>query len=981
MELIESVRMRFSRWLFRRFEQSVAAEPDFARQVELARLTAVFARISGCGYYSSSVIERAFLRRAEQLDGGRLPNFRPGTVLVVMSEAYETGGHTRVVERWIEGDSKRVYSIILIRQKPGSKLPDRLMAAVAKSGGRLATLDRNRPPECCALELRELSSAFEAVLLFVHPDDALPLVAYGTRRFTRPVGLYNHIDHSFWYGVSIADKIGELRQWGAALTSMRRGSPASTVLMIPGEMRTSDRPDGSQARRTLGLDESAHVVLTVGAAYKYRRLRGMDFLQLAVPILKRDPAAIVIAVGMTFEDFPEWKRTSDRFQGRLRCLGKMPHEQFELCLSAADIVVDSRPVPGFTALEDAVSCGVAALTCDGPCGVMDWVSGSTAECRSVEELVDRACTLLSDPAACRRNADDLSRRMLKENSPEAFAKRIDSFVGDLVCAGHRIRRFKPVAVPTDGFDGFLAALGRQELRKVTRHLCRTLYGCRPWQVPLLAFRELRADPLLPYCQVERRLREREGTDEYLQWIGKGRVRTSLWYWMPHGLVQRWLMAKAARKAARGNGASRRSTGVPSSGFEPAKLRPLLDRLSAEQDDSLATDRQARILVCLHLFYPDLWPAVCGYLEHLAPYHWDMVVTYPENQIPAAALTAVTDFKPDAMLLPCRNAGFDIGPFVASLDGIDLSAYDIVFKLQTKGCGRKRIFMYDQLFKREDWFLNLYDGILGGRTVHETVAVLMRGVAGLVAAENLIVRDPSHKREFVRRFCEERGLPFTEDYRFVAGTCFAVQAERLRPLQALGLRLDDFADTVRGEFSLAHALERWMCFAAADGMRGNVVIRNTYPEEARRSRETSVYPLLEDPRFDLDPEFVYRALEFREIGGYEVAEVRLGDIRRVWHDNRLLTLEDCAPYLYLEGDGERYDRYCRENSAMSAFRMSRDRFDRLVKSMENYDPRKMPVVFGMRNIVLDGQHRSCVLLKRFGPDHVIRVVRLFGATKK
>ena len=979
MELIESVRMRFSRWLFRRFERSVAAEPDFARQVELARLTAIFARISGCGYYSSSVIERAFLRRAEQLDGGRLPDFRPGTVLVVMSEAYETGGHTRVVERWIEGDAKRVYSVVLTRQNPDSKLPDRLTAAVARSGGRLTTLDRNRPPERCALELRELSSAFEAVLLFVHPDDALPLVAYGTWRFGRPVGLYNHIDHSFWYGISIASRIGELRQWGAALTLSRRGSPASTVLMIPGETRTSDRPDRLQARRTLGLDESAHVVLTVGAAYKYRKLQGMDFLQLAVPILKRDPAAIVIGVGMTFEDFPDWRRTSERFQGRLRCLGKMPHEQFEACLSAADIVVDSRPVPGFTALEDAVSCGVASLTCDGPCGVMDWVSGSVAQCRSVNELVERACALLADPTARRRNAADLWERMRRANAPDAFAKRIDSFVGDLVRTGHQIRRFEPVAAPTDGFDGFLTALGKPDMRKVTRHLCRTLYGCRPWQVPLLALRELRADPLLPYCLAERRLREREGTVEYLQWIGKGRIRTSPWYWMPHGLVQRWLMAKTARKGARGNGASRRSTGVPSSGFEPAKLRLLLDRLSAERDDSLATDRQARILVCLHLFYPDLWPVVRGYLEHLAPYRWDMVVTYPENQLPAAALTAVTDFKPDARLLPCRNAGFDIGPFVASLDGIDLSAYDIVFKLQTKGCGRKRIFMYDQLFKREDWFLNLYDGILGGRTVHETVAALMRADASLVAAENLIVRDPSHKRAFVRRFCEGRGLPFVEDYRFVAGTCFAVRTERLRPLQALGLKLEDFADTIRGEFSLAHALERWMCFAAADGMRGNAVVRNAYPEETRRYRETSVYPLLEDPRFDLDPEFVYRALEFREIGGYEVAEVRLGDIRRVWHDNRLLALEDCAPYRYLEGKGDEYDRYCRENAVRSPFQMSRERFDGLVKSMECYDPRKMPVVFGMRNIVLDGQHRSCVLLKRFGPDHVIRVVRLFGAS--
>ena len=44
-------------------------------------------------------------------------------------------------------------------------------------------------------------------------------------------------------------------------------------------------------------------------------------------------------------------------------------------------------------------------------------------------------------------------------------------------------------------------------------------------------------------------------------------------------------------------------------------------------------------------------------------------------------------------------------------------------------------------------------------------------------------------------------------------------------------------------------------------------------------------------------------------------------------------------------------------------------------MRSYDPRRMPVVSGAGNVVIDGQHRCCILLAEFGPDHEIDVLRL------
>lgn len=481
---------------------------------------------------------------------------------------------------------------------------------------------------------------------------------------------------------------------------------------------------------------------------------------------------------------------------------------------------------------------------------------------------------------------------------------------------------------------------------------------------------------LPYCIAERRLREREGTDGYLEWIGEKRIKRSPWYWMPFPIVDRWLKHKRLRRNRNRAAAVKTNVGSPHSGFDRSALPEALARLAAERDDSAARRRDARILVCLHMFYSDLWPIVRRYLENLNPYVWSFLVTYPEGLVPNSLLSEIRDFHPSVTLIPCRNAGFDIGPFVESLRAVDLKDFDIVFKVQTKGCGRPSIFIYNQVFKRADWFFNLFDGVLGGKVVHRVVDALMDGSCSLAAAENLVVDDPKHKCNYVRRFCAERSLPYVEGYRFVAGTCFAVRAEALAPLKALGLSLADFAVTKRGNFSLAHALERWMCFASTGRIWGVPVGHAEYPEERDSRIRHSALRLLDDPRFDLDDDFVYRAFEFCEVNGYEVVEVNLGDIHRVWTDNRLYRLEDCAPYRYIMGDAAAYGCYCRENPPLLGTQMSCDRFERLRLSMKAYDPRRMPIVFGDRNIIVDGQHRCCILLKQFGPSYRLPVVRIW-----
>lgn len=219
---------------------------------------------------------------------------------------------------------------------------------------------------------------------------------------------------------------------------------------------------------------------------------------------------------------------------------------------------------------------------------------------------------------------------------------------------------------------------------------------------------------------------------------------------------------------------------------------------------------ARILVHLHVFYPDMWPAVRGYLKSLGAYHFDLVITYPEEFVGEATLSQIRADYPDCQLQAMKNCGFDVGPFMEVLAEHDLDRYDIVYHVHTKSFSRgpRGRLAYGKYFKGAEWFKQLYDGCMGPYTVHRVINALMNDKSvSIVAAKNLIFKDIPHRAACVRRYAEMMGVSVPADYSFVGGFCFAAKASELKEVAALGIRIDDFGTSQRFLFTLAHALER------------------------------------------------------------------------------------------------------------------------------------------------------------------------------
>ena len=400
---------------------------------------------------------------------------------------------------------------------------------------------------------------------------------------------------------------------------------------------------------------------------------------------------------------------------------------------------------------------------------------------------------------------------------------------------------------------------------------------------------------------------------------------------------------------------------------------------------IASNQKARILVCFQLFYPKSWAEVKEYLKNLAPYSYDLVVTYQEQSKMQPILEDIRRFHAKARLIPVENVGFDVGGFWTALRQVGLEDYDVVFKAHSKGTGRRPVYMYRRFFKKRDWFLYLLEGILGAGTVHTTIGRLLEGEGGerpcgLAAAGNLLVEDPPHKQRLLKRVMEPYPqIHVPEGYAYVAGTCFAIRAEHLKWFRGEAF---EFELSKPGQFSLAHGLERALCLvpaASGDGIAGNrVCALRQWIRKAQSGpyRNEAMEALLHEDRFELDEEFACRTLETLRIRSYEYTTVRLRDIKSLWYDGSVFPLAESAPYRYLCGDTAVYDEYCRYYEEHNLFPVSRKRFDGLIRSMEEkgFDPRKA-IVLRQDNTLLDGQHRLCCLLKQYGGDFEVPAVRL------
>ena len=410
------------------FEQMLEKLPQLKnaeQQFSLACYAAAFATFHNTGYFTSDVLENFFTRYAQSLHTdltGISP--RPNSFLHVLTEGYETGGHTRVVERWLNySPQTQVHSVVILNPRSWISLKT-LQRHVHEHNGEYIKLKRHDTLQQRALQLRKLAMHYQYIILHTHMHDPMATLAFGTNEFTRPVFFYNHASHLFWLGKNIADSVLDLCA-NDPLTIHTRGIQAPFFLGVPSMPFSFIQKDKTALRKQLHIPANKKIIISAGSEPKYMSIGPDSFLRLIKPLLDKDTLVYLIGI----PNKGKWKQIYHRSNKQIIPLGYINFNQGYLdYIACADLFVDSYPCEGGTTCIDAITVQVPVLSRETVFPQFDYLTRTRAFCRSDEDFIKKARRILNDTKYAADFYDELKTSLQTFQSPQAWKQRLDTFL-------------------------------------------------------------------------------------------------------------------------------------------------------------------------------------------------------------------------------------------------------------------------------------------------------------------------------------------------------------------------------------------------------------------------------------------------------------------------------------------------------------------------------------------------------------------------
>ncbi len=445
---------------------------DLESVVAWAKISAHLAFIRHPGFYTSSTLENLLLLVAQKIEKdppstnvNLLLNFKPKDYgkmrfLHVVTESYVTGGHTAFIARWIKNTSGNSVHSLIATAHHGS-LPDILASSIIESGGCFGSLSEfsdNLLEQ--AIFLRKIArNCADVIVLFVHPFDPLPIVAFGIDGGP-PIIFCNHADHAFWLGGSIADVVVDYHSSGCLLSEKRRGKFGSRILPIP-LLKSNHKLRNVVVRKELGLSDDEVMLLTVGRDEKFFPFGNIDFLEVMVRILKRHPNAKLFAIGPKKQG--KWEKASTIVDGRIEAMGTIDRSVLETYYEAADLYVESFPCGSITAMLEA---GIHGLPMIGlHLKELPHISGEDdvafkklcVHASSIREFTESLEYMINNCNLCRQKALLVKENIEREHCFPGWNSYLDEVLQSLP-SQHRVRKPQLIGSQSDYADVYLAYL-------------------------------------------------------------------------------------------------------------------------------------------------------------------------------------------------------------------------------------------------------------------------------------------------------------------------------------------------------------------------------------------------------------------------------------------------------------------------------------------------------------------------------------------
>ena len=125
------------------------------------------------------------------------------------------------------------------------------------------------------------------------------------------------------------------------------------------------------------------------------------------------------------------------------------------------------------------------------------------------------------------------------------------------------------------------------------------------------------------------------------------------------------------------------------------------------------------------------------------------------------------------------------------------------------------------------------------------------------------------------------------------------------------------------------------------------------------------------------EFNLKRITNSDIVKYKIIDIPLKKIK-MYINNKFIPLEKTVAYDYLNNKKDNYDEYknyCIKYGKNNPNR-NVDSYNRLMNEFKEYDIKHGAIIIDQHNILKDGQHRCCLLLKKYGKDYKIKVLKIY-----
>lgn len=262
-------------------------------------------------------------------------------ILYVASQLGIVGGHTRMLYQFLKRHNCGNRVLVLTDQRV-EDIP--LWFARGLAGDvPIVSLADGASVFDRAYKLRNIASSAQKVILYHHPFDVVPIMAF-SHPGGPPVLIDNHAHSWFWLGASVGDLVFTHSNFHKDFTMKTR--PIRNVHFL--RSTDIDDLDGSfawkdkdKAKDRLGISRETICLITVGTAEKFVPNADYDFFRTSVKILTRFQNAHIFVAGIS--DIPSSVNGYHFNKDRIHLLGSV--DDLTDYYRAADIYLEAMPQP------------------------------------------------------------------------------------------------------------------------------------------------------------------------------------------------------------------------------------------------------------------------------------------------------------------------------------------------------------------------------------------------------------------------------------------------------------------------------------------------------------------------------------------------------------------------------------------------------------------------------------------------------------